>query len=268
MCRGIVTAFFVAVLAIVALSPAPSHAQGQLPQPPVGFKPPPPPPPAPVKPFTPVAITPAGPFNDPSFAAFRKNVAEAAAHKDRAALSKLIVAQGFFWVQDKNLADATKPGIDNLAKALGLNDPDTGGWDILTSDANDPTLAEVPQQPGLYCAPAPPKFDVSAFQNMVEQTDTDPTDWGYPSGQDVAVRAAAQPNAQVVEKLGLYFVRVLADSAPAQPGAPMFLHVALPDGKTGYVAVDDVVPLASDQICYTKQAGAWKIAGYIGGVSP
>jgi hypothetical protein len=29
-----------------------------------------------------------------------------------------------------------------------------------------------------------------------------------------------------------------------------------------------VAPLGGDQMCYTKQAGAWKIAGYLGGASP
>jgi hypothetical protein len=28
------------------------------------------------------------------------------------------------------------------------------------------------------------------------------------------------------------------------------------------------VPLASDQICFAKEEGNWKIAGYIGGLAP
>lgn len=240
----------------------------ELPQPPVGFQPPPPAPPSPVKPYNPVSVTPAGPFNDPSFAAFRNDLAAVAKRKDRAALAKLIVAQGFFWVQDKDLADQSKPGIDNLAKAIGLDSPNGGGWDIITSDAADPTLAELPQNKGLFCAPAPPAFDPRAFQALFEQTDTDPTDWGYPTKNGVEVRAAAQPNAPIIDKLGMYFVRVLPEAAPSSAGAPAFLHVALPDGKTGFIAIDAIMPLASDQTCYTKEAGGWKIAGYIGGLSP
>lgn len=268
MRRRTALALIFASLSIVAGLTGSGDAQGQLPQPPVGFQPPPPPPPAPVKPYAPVPVTPTGPFKDPTFASFRKNLATVAEHKDRAGLAKLVVAHGFFWVQDKDVADKNKPGIDNLAKAIDLDNPKGDGWDLLGSDAGDPTLAQVPQEPGLFCAPAPPSFDPRAFQTMVEQTDTDPTDWGYPAGQGVEARAAAQPAAPVVEKLGMAFVRVLADSAPATAGASSFLHLALPDGKTGYVAADDITPLASDQICYMKQAGAWKIAGYIGGVSP
>jgi hypothetical protein len=250
----------------VMLAPGSGLAQGQLPEPPNGFQPLPPAPPAPVKPYKPVAVTLPAPYSDPSFAAFRKNLAAAAQSKDRAALAKLVVAEGFFWVQDKDIADPKKSGIDNLAKAIGLDNPDGSGWDILSTDADDDTLAEVPQNQGLFCAPAPPTFDPSAFQTLLGDTDTDPGDWGYPASDGVEVRAAAQQNAPVTEKLGMYFVRVLPENAPQ--GAPPFLHLALPDGKTGFVAVDAVAPLASDQICYTKDAGAWKITGYIGGVSP
>ena len=268
MHRWSIPVWIFAALSIAAGLTGRGHAQDQLPQPPVGFKPPPPPPPAPVKPYTPVPVGPTGPFKDASFALFRNNLAAVAQHKDRAGLAKLIVAHGFFWVQDKDLADKNKSGVDNLAKAIDLDNPDAGGWDILASDAGDPTLAQVPRDPGLFCAPAPPAFDPPAFQKMVEQTDTDPTDWGYPTSKGADVRAAARPSAPVVEKLGMFFVRVLPDNAPASAGAPQFLHIALPDGKAGYVVADEITPLASDQICYTKEAGSWKIAGYIGGVSP
>jgi hypothetical protein len=261
-------ALIVAALSAVALAPDGGFAQGQLPEPPQGFQPPPAPPPAPVKPYKPVAVTPAAAYSDPSFAAFRKNLADIAQRKDRAALAKDVVAQGFFWIQDKDLADKSKSGIDNLAKAIGLDDPSGSGWDIIAAAADDSTLAEVPQSNGLFCAPAPPQFDPQALQALIEQTDTDPTDWAYPSADNVEVRAAAQDNAQVVEKLGAYFVRVLADAPAASAGQAQFLHLALPDGKTGFVPADAVAPLASDQICYRKAAGGWKIAGYIGGVQP
>jgi len=252
-----------AAATMIALSPDIGAAQGDLPQPPIPFKPPPPPPPAPVKPYKPVTVTPAGTFSDPSFAAFRKTLAGAAQRKDRAALAKLVVGQGFFWVQEKDLADKSKAGIDNLAKAIGLDNPQAGGWEILANDAEDPTLAQLPRNPGLYCAPAPPTFDLQAFAALVAQTETEPTDWGYPADNGTEVRAAPRANAPVVGKLGMYFVRVLPDSA-----ASSFVHVALPEGKTGFVALDDLSPLANDQICYTKEEGGWKIVGYIGGVSP
>ena len=120
-----------AAVLTVGLACEPGLAQGQsekLPLPPGGFKPPPA---APVKPYKPVAITPAAPFTDASFAAFRKQLGDIAEHKDRAALAKLVVAQGFFWLQDKDLADKRKSGIDNLAKAIDLDAKDGSGWDVL-----------------------------------------------------------------------------------------------------------------------------------------
>jgi hypothetical protein len=125
----------------------------------------------------------------------------------------------------------------------------------------------VPEHQGLYCAPALPGFDAKAMEALLQQTETDPTEWGYPAQNGIEVRAAAQPNAPVVEKLGMYLVRVLADTAPSPgAGAPSFMHIALPDGKTGYIPASALVALVSDQICYSKQGGNWKIAGYIGGL--
>ena len=238
-------------------------AEGQLPQPSQGFQPPPPAPPPPVKPYKPVAVTLPGPFKDPGFPAFRKTLADIAARKDRAALAKTVVSENFFWLQDKNLADPKKPGIDNLAGAIGLDKPNSNGWEIIAEAAADPTLAEVPQNQGLYCAPAPPNFDAEAFTSLVQETATDPTDWGFPTSADVDVLAASKPGAPVVEKLGLSFVRVLPDNS----GAPAFVHVALSDAKTGYVSLNGLMPLATDQICYAKESDVWKIAGYVGGVA-
>jgi hypothetical protein len=259
-----VSALIVGVLTYIALSTTVGLAQPKLPEPPVGFQPLPPPPPAPVKPYDSVAVKPPAPFNDPSFVAFRKNLSDIAQHKDRAALGKLTVAKGFFWLQDRDLADPSKPAIDNLAKAIGLDAPNGDGWDIVAQAAEEPTAA--PQREGILCAPAPPSFDPQAFTNLLRATGTesDATEWGYPVDNGIEVRGAAQPNAPVVDKLGLYFVRVIPDGA----GAPLFLHVALPNGKSGFVAATAIMPLATDQICYTKDASGWKIAGYEGGAQP
>jgi hypothetical protein len=265
MRRRLIAAFAITA-AITAFSGAPGSAQqGQLPLPPGGFKPPPP---APIKPYQAVPATPPAALNDPSFAAFRNQLGEVAAHKDRAALAKMVVAQNFFWVQDKNLADAHKSGIDNLAKAIDLDAADGSGWQILAGFATEASAAESPQQPGVFCSPADPNIDQNAFEAVVKATQTDPSEWGYPSKNGVEVHAAAQPNSPVVDKLGMNLVRVLPDTAPpANPNEPFFLHVATPSGKSGYVDAQAVSPLGGDQICYSKQGGAWKIAGYLGGAA-
>jgi hypothetical protein len=263
-CRFTAPALVAVVLTLVGLTPNLALAQ-PLPEPPVGLKPPPPPPAAPIKPYVPVPITAPSVVDDPGFIAFRKSLADVAQHKDRGALAKLVVTTGFFWLQDKNLADPGKSGIDNLAKVLDLDSKSDNGWEILAEAAAEPTAAQPPQHKGLLCAPATPGFDPQAFGNLLQATETDATEWVYPVDNGVEVRAAAKPDAQVIDKMSLYFVRVLPDSAPPDPGAPPFLHVALPNGKTGYVAVTAIAPLATDQICYTKDASGWKIAGFVGG---
>ena len=68
----------------------------------------------------------------------------------------------------------------------------------------------------------------------------------------------------MVEKLGMQFIWVMMDDSPAGQASDM-LRVVTPSGKLGFVPMDALSPLGSDQICYAKDAGgAWKIAGFIG----
>ena len=227
-----------------------------------------PPPAAPIKPYQSVAVKPPGPLTDPGFVALRKQLADVAAKKDRAALAKLVVAQNFFWVQDKDLTDPHKSGIDNLAKAIGLDAKDGSGWDTLAGYANEPTAAESPQQKGVFCAPADPAVDPQKLEALGKATGTDPSEWGYANKDGVELHQTAKPDSPVVEKLGLYLVRVLPDTGQgANPNDPLFLHIAAPDGKTGYADAQLVSPLGSDQMCYAKDGSGWKIAGYFGGAS-
>jgi hypothetical protein len=260
MRRSLITS----TVALLAFAAAPfALAQGQQQLPPLT-----PPPPAPIKPYKAVAATPPQPYSDPTFGAFRKQMADIAAKKDRAALAKLVVAQGFFWIQDKDLANKSKPGIDNLAKAIGLDEKDGSGWDAVGSFANDPTASDLPEHKGVVCSPADPNIDSKAFQALADSTQTDPSEWGYPLKDGIEVHAALAANSPVVDKLGLNLVRVLADTAPPSDAAqPQFLHVATPSGKSGYIPIDSISPLGGDEMCYTKDASGWKIAGYFGGAS-
>jgi hypothetical protein len=266
MHRPVMTFAFALAAALMTLAATPGFAQqGQVPLPGSGFRPPPAPP---IKPYQTVAVTPPPRLDDASFSAFRKQLADVIAHKDRAALAKLVTAQNFFWIQDKDLADKRKAGIDNLAKAVELDAKDGSGWDILVGFANDPTAAELPQQKGVFCAPADPIVDQKAFEALGKATQTDPSDWGYPTKEALEVHAAAQANSPVIEKLGINLVRVLPDNGPpADTNEPFFLHVATPSGKSGFIDAQALAPLGGDQICYTKDAGGWKIVGYFGGAS-
>ena len=222
-----------------------------------------PPPPPQAGPYKTVAVTPPQVMNDPGFEAFRKQVGDAAQRKDRAALAKLVVSQGFFWVREQgDRADKRKSGVDNLSAALGLNNKDGAGWDMLASFADDPTGAPSPDHKNVICAPADPSFDGKAFNELLESTKTDLGDWGYPVSGDVDVHSAPQANAPVIQKLGAAFIRIMPEGGANMPS---FLRIVTPAGKTGYVSVDSIAPIGNDQMCYVKDASGWKIGGYIGG---
>jgi len=219
-------------------------------------------PPAPVKPYKTVKVTPPAPMTDASFTAFRGQLTSIAQKKDRAALARLVAAN-FFWIpSDKDIADKSKPAIDNLAKALGLDGKDAYGWFTLTFLSAETTAAPDPQHQGVICAPAPPTYDEKEFEQLLNATQTDPVEWFYPIRNGVEVRSGPQQNATVAEKLGLHVVRVLHED---QPAGDAVVKVATPSGKTGYAASHEVRDLDGLVLCYVKEGAGWKIAGYFGG---
>ena len=222
-----------------------------------------PPPPAKAGPYKVVQVSPPQAISDATFEDFRKQMNEAAQRKDRGALAKLVVAQGFFWLRENgDRADKKKSGVDNLAAALGLNNKDSAGWDMLASFADDPTGSPLPERKGTLCAPADPTFDGKAFNDLMQATQTDVGDWAYPVTRDVEVRAMPQPNAPMIEKLGMVLLRAMPEDGS---NIPTFLRIVTPAGKIGYVLVDSVAPIGNDQICYVKDKNGWKIGGYVGG---
>jgi hypothetical protein len=204
-------------------------------------------------------------MTDPVFESFRKQLGEVAQKKDRTALAAMVLAQDFFWDRDnRDHADKRKPGIDNLATALGLNNKNSVGWEILFSFTDDPTASPSPAHKGAICAPADPAYNAQEFDALTKATQTHLSEWSYPLSIGIEVHATAQAAAPVIDKLGLTFVRVSPDAAPSAN----FVRVITPAGKAGYVSADAIAPIGNDQICYVKDAGSWKIGGYIGGGEP
>jgi hypothetical protein len=221
--------------------------------------------PLPPGPYKPVAITLPAPLTDPSFETFRKKLADIAQKKDRAALTPLVAAS-FFWVpEDTDLADKKKPAIDNMAKALSLDGADALGWDALAAYAAETTTMPDPQRAGVFCAPAEPAFDEKAADELANATQTDASDWAFPLRDGIEVRSTVKQDAPVVDKLGLYLVRVLADDSPANAVLATSAKVMTPSGKVGYVPIDAILPIGGEQLCYIKEASGWKIAGFLGG---
>jgi hypothetical protein len=247
-----------ALLACLASAAVMAQAPAQTPTPPPIQAPAP-------GPYTPVPITLPPPLKDPSFDAFRQRLAEIAQKKDRAALARLVAAN-FFWIpEDSDLADKRKSGIDNFAKALGLDGADAIGWDALAAYAAESIATADPQRKGVFCAPPEPMFDEKAADELANATHTDAADWVFPLRDGIEVREAAKQDAPVIDKLGLYLVRALADDSPANAVYATFVKVMLPSGKIGYVPVETVLPIGGEQLCYVKDASGWKIAGFLGG---
>lgn len=221
------------------------------------------------QPYKPVAIALPQPVKDPSFAAFRKQIADIAKRKDRAALAKHVAAN-FFWTIDegKDVALKGRPGIDNLARALYLDNPNTEGWDILAAFAQDATADPSPQRKGVICAPGEPKHDSAAAAELGDATGTTSSFWYYPIADGIEVRDAAPKNSKVTGKLGMHLVWVHPDLSPAAAVHTETVRIVLPSGAFGHVAVDALMPLPGDLLCYVKDGNSWRIAGFFGGLPP
>jgi hypothetical protein len=211
--------------------------------------------------YKPVTVKLPRPYKDASFEAFRKKLARIAQNKDRAALA-ILVSVNFFWMPDeKDVTDKRRSPIANLAKAIGLDGRD--GWDILATYAAEPTAEQDPDHRNVICAPANPSFNQTAAEDLAVVTQTDSSEWAYPVRNGVEVRAQAKADSAVQEELGLYLVRVLPDEKRIAYDTD-FMRVVSPSGKIGFVAADELLPLADDQLCYSKERNTWKIAGVHG----
>jgi hypothetical protein len=254
---------FVSAAIIAGLLALPASAQQTLP-PPGAQQQAQQPPTAPPAPYATLKVAPPRPIEDPGLAAFRQELIAIAKRKDRAALARLVLVQGFFWLQESGNAAGKKTGIEALATALNLAAKDGSGWESLSEFAADETAAPYPDRADTVCSPAGPQFNPAELEKLAEATKTDIGDWGFTAADGVEVRATATQNAPVIEMLGMQFVRVMPDLAPN--AAQDFMRVVTPSGKVGFVAAEAIYPLGSDQLCYGKDAaGAWKIVGMIGG---
>ncbi len=221
------------------------------------------------QPYKPVAIELPQPVKDPSFAVFRKQLADIAKRKDRAALAKHVAAN-FYWMTDdgKDIALKGRPGIDNFARALYLDNPDTEGWEILAAFAAEATADPSPERKGVICAPGEPKHDQAAAAALGEATGTASSFWYYPTANGLEVRDAAPKNSKVTGKLGMHLVWVYPDESPAAAVHTDTVRIVLPSGAFGYVAADALLPLPGDLLCYVKDGNTWRIAGFFGGLPP
>lgn len=228
--------------------------------------------PAPPKPYKPVNVTLPKAVSDPSFEAFRKQLADVAGRKDKEALTGLVAAKVFHLdAEGKDQADKEKSGLEYLSELLDLDSGEAFGWDSLAAAARDPTADPFQQRQGVICGPGSASYDDKAFETLLGTTGTDEFEWAY-AAAPIEVRASDKPNAPVVEKVGTILLRILpatgqdgGSGADSQSGDQSdALPVVVPSGKTGYVPGDALRALSSDKLCYAKEGGGWKIVGYVG----
>jgi hypothetical protein len=210
-------------------------------------------------------------YNDPGFEAFRKELGDIARRKDRAALATKTVVEGFFWIGDKgDKTNKRESRINNLAAAIGLDNQDGLGWEILADAADEATLEPIPDKNGVMCSPAVPVFDQRAAEQAAKATGTQPGDWAFPAKGSLDVHVAGNTSSPVIEKVGSVLVRILPDGPlPGAGDAPLpqpgsyFVRIVTPSGKVGYVQDDTISALDNDRLCFVKDAVGWKITGYI-----
>ena len=220
------------------------------------------------KAYKPVAIELPQQIEDPSHVTFRRQIVEIAKRKDRAALAKH-VARSFFWiVEGKDVADKSRAGIDNLARAIGLDAADADGWESLAAFASEASGDPDPQRPGVICAPGDPKYDPAAAEALAKLTGTTASAWYYPVADGIDVRGGMTADSKVIGKLGLHFTWVHPDDSPAAAVRSDVVRIVLPSGQFGFVSVDSLAPLPADLLCYRKDGNGWSIAGIVGGDPP
>jgi hypothetical protein len=228
------------------------------------------PPPRPPKPYLTVAVTRPKAFNEPGFAAFRTALATAAKSRVYARLAVLVRRQDFFWDRDFGQRfDRRKPAVDNLATAIALEHDHGAGWDKLSEFAAEAAVAPLDSRPGVVCAPARPSYDGVAYAKLLDATYTSAMDWAYPRADGTPVHDAPHVAATIIGALGSEFVWLLGFAGPdnePDPGRKLWARIAMPDGRTGFVAPRSLMALTTERLCYSRDpVEGWQIAGFIAG---
>ena len=227
--------------------------------------------PRPPRPYAPVAITRPAASDDASFVAFRAALAAAAKSRLYAELAPLVLEQGFFWGRDFGQRfDPRKPagGQSRRRDRAGARQRRRLGCARGFADGDRSRAAGLPPRRDLRAGASGlrrHRFRQAARRHRRRAASTGPI--RARTKRRCAPRP--QPGAAKIGTLGLHFVRLLGfegpDSEPA-PGRTQWARVALPDGKTGFVAPGSLMSLTAERLCYIKDlVGGWRIAGYIAG---
>jgi len=254
-----VAAFFLA--AAIAFAPAPAAAIKKTPYPEVRVE------------------VPAEAKAEPALDAMRKQLANAILRRNAGLLYEL-VGPAFFWNADgapSEQFDKNRDALHNFKVAFGFRQfghdsddqkPENQLWESLEDATSSPALFPMEGSPGVLCGPlgAEPA-DSDAMDRAIERIESEDEDseWFYSLDQITLTEKPGGGGA--VETVSKLAMPVAATYPPTQAlgnnPLPTHFQLLLPSGKTGWVDVKAVQPLATDKLCYGNGAdGIWKIVGY------
>jgi hypothetical protein len=249
------------LLATLLLAPAPAAAIKKTPYPEVR-----------------VALPPAVPV-EPALVAMRKELAAAISRRNAGLLYEL-VGPTFFWNTNGEPSpqfDGHRDALHNFKVAFGFRtygsdsdsrNPEGQLWEVLEEAGNGAALFAMEGNAGVLCGPATADIvDDEAMDRALATVETgdEDSEWVYSIG---AITLTEKPSGGgAVETVAGLAMPIVATHPPTQAlgNNPLPTHdqLLLPSGKTGWVEVKSVQPLAVDKLCYGKGPdGAWKIVGY------
>jgi hypothetical protein len=209
----------------------------------------------------------------------RKQLASAISRRD-AGLLYALVGPAFFWNADGEPSeqfDKNRDALHNFKVAFGFrqfghnNDsenPRDQLWEALEDIASGADLSPMEGNPGVLCGPlgAEP-VDDAAMDRAIEriQSGDEDSEWVYSLAEITLTEKPGGGGA--VETVSKLAMPVFATEPPTRPlgnnPIPTHFQLLLPSGKTGWIDVEHVQPLAVDRLCYGKGSdGAWKVVGY------
>jgi len=215
---------------------------------------------------------------DASLVEMRKALAEAVAAKNLPAVVAMLSPK-FEWTATGGLVDefdAKRGAEHNFKVAFGFRAPgrDADGttdigpqWELLTFFAADPVLTQEKDSP-LVCGTTTAKVaDMGALDGAFNRIDeeNDLSEWIYFTDElELTAEPGGGASVGKVSSLALPIVGVhpAAKEGASAPATPTHFELLLPNGKTGWAAVDRARPLFVDRLCFAKLGNEWKIAAY------
>jgi hypothetical protein len=216
---------------------------------------------------------------EPALEALRRQLANAISQRNAGLLYEL-VGPTFFWNtngEPSEQFDKSRDALHNFKVAFGFRqfgqtsdseNPRDQLWEALVDIVSGPALFQMEGNPGVLCGPlgAEPA-DGDTMDQAIERIDGEDEDseWVY-SLREITLteRPGGGGAVETVSKLALPIAATFPPSqALGNNPLPTHYQLLLPSGKTGWVDVRAVQPLAIDKLCYGKGAdGSWKIVGY------